>query len=452
MDDFAFLSVTKAASLLAARRISSVEYTRALLDRIDNVGHRLAAFISLDSDAALAAARCVDDQRAAGHVLPALAGIPYAVKDLIDVAGQRTTAQSAASTRLPVRDAAVIRRLREAKAILLGKLTLEEWGIGSPLDPLPWPPARNPWSLDRTPGGSSSGAGVAVSSGLVPLALGTDTAGSVRNPAALCGIVGLKPTRGLVSRAGVVALSRTLDHVGLMARSAQDCRLLLDALTGEHSRAGDLPRCKQPLAGLRFCLPDVSRNEELCSAETRHALDSACGVFERLGASTVTVGTPDFQACYRALVVVLQAEAFRAHRFRLAASPGAFGSRTHSNLMAGAAISAAQYATARLACSAFAVELATTFASCDILVLPPVNGPAVLLDDELALKRAGQGVLRAPFNASGNPALSLCAGMTASGLPLAMQLVGRPGSDTLLLEVAIAFQRVTGWHELHPAL
>lgn len=452
MDDLYFLSASEASLLLASRAISAVDYVQALLNRIERYNSELAAFIDIYFDEALAEAVRVDAMRLAGQDLPPLAGIPFAVKDLIQVAGKRTTAQSTASSRAPATtDAIVVRRLRAAGAILLGKLTLEEWGIGSPLDDSPWPPARNPWDRQRSPGGSSSGSAVALAAGLVPLTLGTDTAGSVRNPAALCGVVGLKAERGRISRVGVLPLSRTLDHVGPMARTVSDCRLLYQALATQ-APAAPTRSATTPLSGLRIALPRELLEADLCCDDTAAALRDACSVLVALGATMVTVQPPDFRRYYYDVLTILHAEAFRYHRARLAAMPEAFAARTRQDLQSGEAISSAQYTAAVLAGRRLTVELESMFAACDLLVTPVVNGPAEPLHDETALARAGQGVTRAVFNLSGNPALSVCAGFSAQGLPLAMQLVAPTGGEALLLDAAEAFQSATDWHRCHPAL
>ncbi|AGT10655.1 amidase [Paracoccus aminophilus] len=448
MDDLPFLSASEARLLMASRALSAVEYVQALLDRIARYNGQLAAFIEVYADEALTEAARVDARRAAGQALPPLAGIPFAIKDLLDVAGKRTTAQSRASSPLPATaDAMVVRQLRAAGAILLGKLTLEEWGIGSPLDDLPWPPARNPWDRQRSPGGSSSGSAVALAAGLVPLALGTDSAGSVRGPAALCGVIGMKAGRGRISRAGAVALSRSLDHIGPMARTARDCRLLYQALVP----VSPCPDAR-PLTGLRIALPDEVLVPDLCSADTAMALQETCRVLVTLGARRVAIRPPDFPSFYDDVLTVLHAEAFRHHRKRLAMTPEAFGRRARQDLLRGQGISGTDYAAALAAGRRLSDALTRMFAGCDILVTPVVNGPAAPIHDEAALRRAGRGVMRAVFNLSGNPVLALCAGFSPEGLPLAAQFVGPMGSEPLLLDVAEAFQAATGWHRRHPTL
>lgn len=450
MTDLRFLSAVDAISLMSERRLSARDYVEAHLAAIGAANPHLGAYLEVLGEEAIATARLTDDRRARGEAVPRLAGLPYAVKDLVNVRGRPTTAHSAAPARIAMKNAAVVDRLNEAGAILIGKLALEEWGIGSPLDDLPWPRARNPWDLTRTPGGSSSGSAVALAAGLVPLAIGTDTGGSVRNPAALCGVVGLKPTYGRIVRAGVVPLARTLDHVGPMARTARDCRLLFEALTttGNNPRS---PASAQPLAGLRIAhLSHIYRGEMAASDAVLSALDTACGTFERLGATVVSATLKDFSRYLGAARAVLHAEAYRHHRLRLLTTPNQYGRRCFEELMIGATVSRSAYAEAHVARSALRSDLAGILTDCDLILTAVTADVACRFDDEEDLARSGRGAFRILFNLSGHPALSLGVGFNSEGLPLAMQLVGRMGDDEALLTVAEAFQAATDWHPHWP--
>src|SRR5438270_3454979 len=227
------MTAAESAQAIAARKLSPVELMAALLDRISRLDPKLNAFIRLDGDAALAAARAAESEIASGRLRGPLHGVPVGIKDIIDFAGLPTTCHSKMLIdNVAAADAVCVLHLRGAGAIVLGKLSTHEFAIGGPSFDLPWPPARNPWNPDHHPGGSSSGSGSGIAAGLFPLALGSDTGGSVRNPASACGIVGMKPTYGLVSRRGVFPLSFTLDHVGPMTRTVADNALLLDAIAG----------------------------------------------------------------------------------------------------------------------------------------------------------------------------------------------------------------------------
>ena len=310
MSDAHWLTATQISADYAARRLSPVELVRALLDRIAALDPRVHAFIKVDAEAALDAARLAEREIAAGRTRGHLHGVPVGVKDIIDVAGLPTTCHSKLLLdHVATEDAEVITRLRAAGAIILGKLSLHEFAIGGPAFDLPFPPARNPWNTRHHPGGSSSGSGAALAAGLVPLALGTDTGGSVRNPAGACGVVGLKPTYGLVSRRGVFPLAFTLDHVGPMARSVADIALLLDTLAG-HDPAdpgsvatasrrfgADLDR---GLHGLRigfvrhFHETDMPADPEIAAA-----LEEAARVLEAEGAHVRTVTLPSLRLLWR---------------------------------------------------------------------------------------------------------------------------------------------------------
>ena len=255
MSDLGYLSVAEGAELLRAKRLSPVEWTRALLDRIDKIDPAYNAFSRLRPSVALAQAKTADDEIAKGQWRGPMHGVPYAAKDIFDVAGMATTCHSKIrQDHRATTDAFVIRKLHDAGAVLLGKLALHEFATGGPAFDLPWPPARNPWNRELHPGGSSSGSAVALAAGLAPAALGTDTGGSVRNPATCCGVIGLKPTYGAVSLSGVFPLTYSLDHVGPMTRTVEDNAILLHAIAGHDPH--DPTSATRPLAD---CLKDLNR-------------------------------------------------------------------------------------------------------------------------------------------------------------------------------------------------
>ena len=290
MSELHWLTAAEAAREFAARSLSPVELLTALLARIERLDPKLHAFIRLDADAAMDAARAAEAEIAAGRVRGPLHGVPVGIKDIIDVAGLPTTCHSKILLdNVATADAAVVAKLRQAGAIILGKLSTHEFAIGGPSFDLPFPPARNPWNPEHHPGGSSSGSGAGVCAGLFPLALGTDTGGSVRNPASACGIVGLKPTYGLVSRRGVFPLSFTLDHVGPMTRTVADNALLLDAIAGHDPgrprQCADQRAVFRPHAGsrrarsarrLRAALPRDSTSRRIPRSPPRWRTRRAC--------------------------------------------------------------------------------------------------------------------------------------------------------------------------------
>ena len=295
MKELHWLTAAEISAEYAARRLSPVELVKALLDRIAKLEPQMHAFIKVDGEAALASARQAEQEISAGRIRGPLHGVPVGIKDIIDMAGQPTTCHSKVLLKNVARkDAEVISRLRAAGAIMMGKLSLHEFAIGGPSFDLPFPPARNPWNTNHHPGGSSSGSGTALAAGFLPIALGTDTGGSIRNPAGTCGVVGLKPTYGLVSRRGVFPLAFSLDHIGPMTRSVRDIALALDVLAGHdaqdpgsaavtHGNFGaDLDR---GVRGLRIgFVRHFHESDEIAHPEVTAALDEVVKVLKREGA------------------------------------------------------------------------------------------------------------------------------------------------------------------------
>ncbi|HEX2150523.1 MAG TPA: amidase, partial [Stellaceae bacterium] len=324
MSELHWLSAAEAARAIAARELSPVELMRALLDRIERLDPKLNVFIRLDADAAMAAARAAEAEIVSGRPRGKLHGVPVGIKDIIDVAGLPTTCHSKILIdNIASADAACVARLRGAGAIVLGKLSTHEFAIGGPSFDLPWPPARNPWNPDHHPGGSSSGSGAGVAAGLFPIALGSDTGGSVRNPASACGIVGLKPTYGLVSRRGVFPLSFTLDHIGPLTRTVADNALMLEAIAGHDPRdpgsaaapAGHYAAALESgVRGLRFGFIRHFHEADLpADPEVTAALENVARTLQSLGAEIRDIGLPtlgEFGAVNR---VILQSEAWAIH-------------------------------------------------------------------------------------------------------------------------------------------
>jgi len=438
-----YLSATAARTALASGALSAVDYITGLLERIERVDGRLHAFISLSSEQALEAARRADERRASGLSLPPLHGVPFAVKDLIDVRGEPTRAQSRLPTGSAEKTADAVLRLQRQGGIYLGKLALEEFGIGSPVDDLAWPAARNPWDRRRTAGGSSSGSAVALAAGLVPLTLGTDTGGSVRAPAAYCGLVALKPTDQRVDMQGVLPLAPTLDAIGPMARSAEDCALLFSCLTGSTpSRA---------FGTCRLGVVDGGSAGQAVDPEVLDALARAAKTLQSLGAQLGDAAFPHFGQARETGGAILAYEAYSIHRERLASeNRRLYGDICRRRLEAGAELTPSAYAEALEQRTRLRLEVDRLFEEFDVLAMPVTFGPAAPLDDVEGLSRSGNVSFRLPFNVTGHPALVFCTGFSAEGLPLSMQLVGRRGEDERLLDLARAYQTVTSWHERRP--
>ncbi|MBI0538002.1 amidase [Roseomonas sp. KE2513] len=423
---------------------------RHLLDRIERLNPRVHAFIQVDAEAAMLAAEAAGAEFARGRARGPLHGIPVGIKDIIDVAGLPTTCHSRILLgNVAAADAAVVARLRAAGAIIIGKLSTHEFALGGPAFDLPFPPARNPWNTDHHPGGSSSGSGAGLAAGLFPLALGTDTGGSVRNPASQCGIVGLKPTYGLVSRRGVFPLAFTLDHVGPMARRAQDAALLLQAIAGHDALdPGSVPApppraTSAGIAGLRvgfvrhFHETDMPADSEVASA-----LEQAAALLSAEGAIVRDVTLPslnDFAAVNRA---ILHAEAYAIHAPWLRDRPGDYAQLTRSSLLTGAFLTADDYIQAQRARGWMIERVERALGEVDVLLTASSMDPPARIEDAAEVARTYPRQARTPFNVTGHPALAMMAGLSNGGLPLSVQFVAGYFQEARLLDVAAAFERV----------
>jgi aspartyl-tRNA(Asn)/glutamyl-tRNA(Gln) amidotransferase subunit A len=461
--DLAFLSLTEAGDLVRRRELSPVEYVEALLARAEELEPGLSSFIRMMPDDALAAARAAAAEIQAGGWKGPLHGMPYALKDNIDYAGVPTTAHSRIlAGNVADSDAFVTSRLRGAGAVCLGKLALHEFAIGGPSFDLPWPPARNPWNPRHHPGGSSSGSGAAVAAGLVPAALGTDTAGSVRNPASMCGIVGMKPTYGLVSRAGVVPLSFSLDHVGPMTRTVEDNAILLGVVAGHDAAdpgSADTAAVdyrsslRRGIKGTRIGYVRHFHDVDVAGADAEMvaSLDAAAELLRDCGADVdelVLEPLAQYESVQR---VIQMAEAYSVHQRWLRDRPGEYGALGRRRLLAGAFISGGDYVTAarhrRRMVDAFAA--ATT--DLDAVICASSMEPAAEISDADEVARTYPRQARLVFNLLGNPALALPTGFSTSGLPLAMQIVGKPFAESTVLRVAFAYEQAAGWTSRRPS-
>jgi aspartyl-tRNA(Asn)/glutamyl-tRNA(Gln) amidotransferase subunit A len=436
------MSATELAVAYRQRDLSPVEVVEDLVSRISERDGAIHSFINFDPGPARMAARFAEKAFEQGRDAPTLLGIPVALKDNIDVAGVATTCHSAILLdAIAPSDAAVVGKLRDAGAIILGKLALHEFALGGPSFDLPFPPARNPWNLDHHPGGSSSGAGAGLAARFFPLAIGTDTAGSIRHPAAACGVVGLKPTYDLVSRQGVFPLAWTLDHVGPMARTVMDCALLLDAITGR--RDGGLP--SSDISGVRIGFVRAFHETDLVAdAEVGAALERAAEHLASAGASVKTVTLPklqDFSAVNR---TILAAEAWAVHGPWLRDRPEDYASTTRRRIMVGGFLSADDYVGAQRRRRKLVAAIDAAFDDCNVLLTANALDPACRIDDAEALARNYPRQARTPFNLSGHPAISLPAGLSSGGMPLSVQLVARRHEEATLFRVAAAFERMVG--------
>ena len=461
MSELHWLSAAEAARRVASRELSPVELTAALLRRIERLDPQLNAFIRLDADAAMAAAKAAEAELAASHRRGPLHGVPVGIKDIIDVAGLPTTCHSKIlADNVAVADAVCVSRLRGVGAIVLGKLSTHEFAIGGPSFDLPWPPARNPWNRNHHPGGSSSGSGAGVAAGLFPLALGSDTGGSVRNPASACGIVGLKPTYGLVSRRGVFPLSFTLDHVGPLSRTVADCALVLEIIAGHDSLdpgsaaapAGHhAERLESGARGVRIGFVRHFHERDLpAHPEVAAGLDEVARTLQGEGAEIRDVVLPSLAEFGAVNRVILQSEAWSIHAPWLRERPGDYGRLSRRRLMAGAFLGAGDYVAAARRRLEMIAAVEAALREVDVLMCASAMDPPSRIDDAAEVERTYPRQARTPFNVTGHPALAMMAGLSRDGLPLSVQFVGRYFGEAALFQVARAWERAAGTDGKHP--
>jgi aspartyl-tRNA(Asn)/glutamyl-tRNA(Gln) amidotransferase subunit A len=461
VSDLHWLTASQAAQAIAARKLSPVELMTALLERVDRLDPKLHAFTRLDGEAAMAAARGAEAEIASGHLRGPLHGVPVGIKDIIDVAGLPTTCHSKILVdNIAAVDAVCVARLRGAGAIVMGKLSTHEFAIGGPSFDLPWPPARNPWDPDHHPGGSSSGSGAGVAAGLFPMALGSDTGGSIRNPASACGIVGLKPTYGLVPRRGVFPLSFTLDHVGPLTRTVADNALMLEIIAGHdpldpgsaaapagHYAAG----LERGVRGLRIGFIRHFHETDLpADPEVTGALENVARTLQGAGAEVRDVGLPtlgEFGAVNR---VILQSEAWAIHAPWLRERPGDYGQLARRRLLPGAFLSAGDYVQASRRRLEMIAAVEDALRDVDVLLCASAMDPPSRIEDAAETERTYPRQARTPFNVTGHPALAMMAGLSRRGLPLSVQFVARYFAEATLFQIAREWERAAGTDETHP--
>jgi aspartyl-tRNA(Asn)/glutamyl-tRNA(Gln) amidotransferase subunit A len=458
-----WLTAAEVAEGFTAERFSPSEYLADLLQRIHRLDPVLHAFIRLDEEAAREQAKTADREIATGRHRGPLHGIPVGIKDIINVAGLPTTCHSKILLDNVARaDAAVVARLRQAGAIILGKLSTHEFAIGGPSFDLPFPPARNPWNPEHHPGGSSSGSGAGVAGGLFPVALGSDTGGSVRNPASSCGIAGLKPTYGLVSRRGVFPLSFTLDHIGPLTRSVTDCAMMLDAIAG-HDPADPgsaAPRAHQfgrligrGIRDLRIgFVRHFHETDVPAHPETTAGLQEAVRVLQAEGAEIRTITLPSLTEFAGVNRIILCSEAWSIHAAWLRERPGDYGQLARRRLMPGAFMSAGDYVNAQRRRLQMIAAVEDALHEVDVLLCASSMDPPSRIEDEAETLRTYPRQARTPFNVTGHPALAMMAGLSSGGVPLSLQFVGRYFDEATVLRVGAAYERAAGWHKRKPPI
>ena len=477
-------SLSALAKALAAKDISSVELTRLYLERIARLDPKLNAFISVDEEKSLAQARVADDLLAAGQAGP-LTGIPLAQKDIFCAKGWLTTCGSKMlGNFVSPYDATVIERCNAAGAVILGKTNMDEFAMGSSNESSYFGAVRNPWNMECVPGGSSGGSAAAVAALLAPAATGTDTGGSIRQPAAMCGLTGLKPTYGVVSRYGMIAFASSLDQGGPMARSAEDCALLLNTMAGFDERdstsldrpsenyARDLDK---PVSGLKIGLPKEFFGEG-CDPKVMQRIEEAIAEYRKLGADTVEISLPNMRLAVPAYYVIAPAEASSnlsrfdgvryGHRapeytdlndmYSKTRAQG-FGEEVKRRILIGTYVLShgyydAYYLQAQRIRRLIANDFVEAFKQCDVIMGPTSPTTAFRIGEKAAdpVQMYLSDIYTIAVNLAGLPGMAVPAGFV-DGLPVGLQLIGDYFSEAKLLNVAHRYQQVTGWHLQHPA-
>ena len=456
------LPIAELSRLIAARKLSPVELLDALIQRVEQYDAQTRAFITPTFDLARRQGKAAEEEVAAGKYRGALHGIPFALKDIYDTRGILTSGHSRVfANRIPTEDATATTKLYDAGAVLLGKLATHEMAHAGPSFDLPWPPARNPWNLAHFTGGSSSGSGAAVAAGMVPVALGSDTGGSIRGPASLCGVVGLMPTFGLVSRAGVITNSYTFDHCGPLARTVEDCALVLQALAGYDPKdAGSLRR---PIPSYREALGEDLRGVKIgvlrhhweqdipASADVRRAMDAALDVLRRLGATLEECRVRPLASYFDVKIIIAESEIFSVHQANFTTRAKDFGADFRSRVLPSVLFSANDYVQATREHRRMMVEMEPLYARFDAFVTAGM-GEAPRLADYRSVSFWQKPSLLTAWNVTGQPVLALPNGFGGNGLPLGMQVVGHPFGETTILRVGHAYERATEWHARRPQL
>jgi aspartyl-tRNA(Asn)/glutamyl-tRNA(Gln) amidotransferase subunit A len=456
-------TIAEAARLIAAKELSPVELTRTCLERVHKLDGELHAFVHLTEQRALDQARAAEAAIMSGGPIGPLHGIPIGLKDIVDTKGIPTTCGSKIlQGNISSSDATCAERLAAAGTVLIGKTTTHEFADGGPSFDLPRPPARNPWNTAHFTAGSSSGTAAGIAAGLILGGIGTDTGGSIRGPAALCGIAGIKPTYGLVSRAGVAPAAFSLDHIGPMAWTAEDCALMLQALAGHDPR--DPASADRPVpdytaalgAGVKGLKIGVIHHfhevDYKVSDGVRRGIDAAIVTLRGLGAEIREVSLSplqDWGACGSLISITERAAAYDEWaRTRL----GDFSERVQRRLMLGALVSGVDYVQAVRRRRELRAELRAVMADLDVVLTASQPAEAPKIDEVPAWDSLAAPSFTMPFNVAGYPAVTVCAGFGEGDLPVAIQLVGKPFQEAIVLRVADAFEKASAFRDRRPAL
>ena len=457
------LTIAEAARAIAARKLSPVELTKSHLARVRRLDGKLNSFLLVTEERALADATAAEARQMAGALRGPLDGIPIAHKDIYETAGIRTTAHSKLlEHHIPTQDAQTVKKWAEAGTVLLGKLATHEFAFGGPSFDLPWPPARNPWNTDRFTAGSSSGTGAAVAAGLVLGGTGSDTGGSIRGPAALCGIAGIKPTYGLSSRRGILPLAFSLDHAGPMAWTSEDCALLLQAMAGHDPfdpASVDRPvpdfsaGIGKPLKGLRIgVVRHFFETDHRASPATLAGIEAALDFFRGEGAHVRDISLSP-AADYHAVGYLLMInEAYTLHAPWLRERFYDYGELFRDRVGLAATISAPDIVQATRRRRVLCREMTEAMADLDIVVSASQPGEAPRIAEVPKWTSMDKPSFTMPFNVTGFPAISICTGFGDGGLPVSIQLAAKPFGEQVLFQAASAYENATLWRKKRPAL
>ena len=456
-------TLAEAAALIAAKKLSPVELTQACLDRMSAMNGALNAFILPTEERALADAKAAEAAIMKDGPIGPLHGIPMGLKDIVDTAGIRTTCQSKLlADNIPDTDATCAAKLAAAGTVLMGKLTTHEFADGGPSFDVVAPPARNPWNTDHFTAGSSSGTGAAVAAGMILCGIGTDTGGSIRGPAALCGIAGIKPTYGLVSRAGVAPAAFSLDTIGPMAWTAEDCALMLQVLAGHDPKdpaSADRPvpdytaLLGKGLKGVRIgVIRHFHEEDSPVSQPVLGGIADAVSVFRDMGAVISDVTLSPLQDWHASGSLISMTERAAAYEEWARTRLDEFGERVQRRLMLGALVSGVDYVQAVRRRRELRDELRNAMRNLDVVLTAAAPGEAPKIDAIARWDVFAAPSFTIPFNVSGYPAMSVCSGFGPSGLPLSLQIVGKPFQEATVFQVADAFEKGTAFRGKRPAM
>lgn len=460
-DDMHYLTIAQSAKLIQSRELSPVELTRLHLARIEALEPRLHSYITVTADAALAQARAAESEILKGNYKGPMHGIPLAFKDIVCTKGVRTTAHSKLLVDwIPTQDATVYAKLTDAGAVSLGKTSLHEFAYGVPGADEAFPAARNPWNTERAPGSSSSGSGAAVAAGLAMGALGTDTGGSIRHPAAVCGIVGMKATYGRVSTCGVLPLAPTLDHAGPMTRTVRDNAMMLQEMAGYDPKDPTTVQRPVPdfsrligtsLKGMRVGIPQTFIDSVMHAPEVLTAFAAAIEVLRGLGATLHAIDIPGLGEVNDYGTLILTYEAYQYHRSKLAAHPEKFGKAFRDRVLVAANYTERDYQAAQAKRARLYEAYARVFgAQVDVIISPGRESSASTMKALMADPLVIRGSAHRMYNLSGYPALVQQMGFDAGGMPLGLQIAADNWCEDVVYQVAAAYEDAAGWITRHP--